>query len=153
MRGLRRRAFLLSLWSAALLVGCNFPSNLYFLMPESKEPAECKRLASEDSKKEVKAVLWTYMSSLDPREEFIQADRHLAGMLAEEIRKMSDENHEKVTIVKPNMVEQYKSRHANWQSFRRKSAMTSMPITSSTSKSRSSVCMSRIPRICITATP
>ncbi len=87
---------------------------MYFLMPEAKEPAECKRLASEDGKKEVKVVLWTYMS-LDPREEFIQADRRLAIMLAEEIRRLSEENKEKVTVVKPTLVEQYKSRHPNWK--------------------------------------
>ena len=69
-----------------------------------------------DGKKEVKVVLWTYMG-LDPREEFIQADRHLAGMLAEEIRRLSEENKEKVTVVKPNLVEQYKSRHPNWQAL------------------------------------
>ncbi|MGH7172071.1 MAG: hypothetical protein ACRELG_17490 [Gemmataceae bacterium] len=94
--------------------GCNFPGNLYFILPEDKDPAECKRLASEDGKKEVKVVLWTYMA-LDPREEFIQADRHLAVKLADEIRKQSEENKEKVTVVKPSLVEQYKSRHPNWQ--------------------------------------
>jgi hypothetical protein len=88
---------------------------MFFLMPEAKEPAECKRLASTDSK-EVKVVLWTYMS-LDPREEFIQADRALAAKLAEEIRRLSAENKEKVTVVKPNLVEQYKSRHPNWQAL------------------------------------
>jgi hypothetical protein len=98
------------------VAGCSFPQSLYFLMPEAKEPAELKRLAAEDSKKEVKVVLWTYMG-LDPREEFIQADRHLAVRLAEEIRKLSEENKEKVTIIKPNLIEQYKSRHPNWQSL------------------------------------
>jgi hypothetical protein len=95
------------------LAGCSFPQNLYFLLPEDKDPAECKRLADKD-KKEVKVVLWTEMS-LDPREEFIQADRHLAVKLAEEIRKLSEENREKVTIIKPSLVEQYKSRQANLQ--------------------------------------
>jgi hypothetical protein len=116
MRGLRRRSFLLSLWGSALLAGCNFPTAMYFLMPEAREPAECKRLASEDSKKEVKVVLWPYMS-LDPREEFIQADRYLSNQLAEEIRRLSQENREKVTVIKPSLVEQYKSRHPDWQSI------------------------------------
>jgi hypothetical protein len=116
MRGWGRRTFLWSLCGSALVAGCNFPTAMYFLMPEAKEPAGCKRLASEDSKKEVKVVLWPYMS-LDPREEFIQADRRLALQLAEEIRKLSVENHEKVTVVKPSLVEQYKSRQLNWQSL------------------------------------
>jgi len=116
MMAMRRRGFLWSLGCSALLAGCNFPSNLYFLMPEAKEPAECKKLAAEDHKKEVKAVVWTYML-LDPRPEFIQADRTLAGMLADEIRRLSEENHEKVTLIKPSLVEAYKSRHPDWQSM------------------------------------
>ncbi len=116
MKGLRRRTFLLGLWGSLLTAGCSFPNNLYFLMPEAKDPAELKRLASQDSKKEVKVVLWTYMS-LDPSTEFIQADRRLAIMLAEEIRRLSEENGEKVSVVKTNLVEQYKSRHPNWQAL------------------------------------
>jgi hypothetical protein len=100
------------LHSALLLVaGCSFPQSLYFLMPEAKDPAELKRLAA-DNKKEVKVVLWTEMS-LDPREEFIQADRFLAAKLAEELRRLSEENGEKVTVVRPNLVQQYKSSHPN----------------------------------------
>ncbi len=115
MKALRRRAIFLSLWGTVLLAGCSLQS-LYFIMPEAKDPAGLIRLADEDRKKEVKVVLWTYMN-LDPREEFIQADRHLAIKLAEEIRRLSDENNEKVTIVKPNLVEQYKSRNPNWKSY------------------------------------
>jgi hypothetical protein len=99
-----------------VLAGCNFPYNMYFLMPEDKDEAECKRLAAEDGKTEVKVVLWTYMA-LDTREEFIQADRYLALKLAEEIHRLSKENGEKVTVVKPNLVEQYKSNHPNWQTL------------------------------------
>jgi hypothetical protein len=98
-----------------VLAGCSFPQNLYFILPEDKDPAECKRLVGEKGKKEpVKVVLWTEMS-LDPREEFIQADRHLAVKLVEEIHRLSEENHEKLDIVKPNLVEQYKSSHPNMQ--------------------------------------
>ncbi len=116
MKALRRRTMWLGLWGLVLIAGCSFPQSLYFIMPEAKEPAELKRLADEDGKKEVKVVLWTYMN-LDPREEFIQADRRLALALAEEIRRLSAENKEKVTVVKPNLVEQYKSRHPNWKSL------------------------------------
>ncbi len=114
MKALLRCTVRTCFWGSLLLAGCSFPQSLYFFMPEAKEPAELKRLASDD-KKEVKVVLWTFMS-LDPREEFIQADRLLAGMLSEEIRKLSEENKEKVTIVKPNLVEQYKNKHNNWRS-------------------------------------
>jgi hypothetical protein len=112
-----RRGYLLCWCACALLGGCNFPSCMYFLMPEEKEPAECKRLASDDGKKEVTVVLWTYMMNLDTREEFISADRVLSAKLTEQIRKLSEENKEKVTVVKPSLVEQYKSRHPNWQAL------------------------------------
>jgi hypothetical protein len=116
MKALWGRSIGLGLWVPVLIAGCSFPQSLYFIMPEAKDPAELKRLADEDGKKEVKVVLWTYMN-LDPREEFIQADRRLAVALAEEIRRLSEENKEKVTVVKPNLVEQYKSRHPNWKSL------------------------------------
>jgi hypothetical protein len=116
MRALRGRSIWLSLWGSVLIAGCSFPQSLYFIMPEAKDPAELKRLANEDGKKEVKVVLWTYMN-LDPREEFIQADRRLAVALAEEVRRLSEENKEKVTVVKPNLVAQYKSKNPEWRSF------------------------------------
>jgi hypothetical protein len=116
MKALRRRTMWLGLWGLVLIAGCSFPQSLYFIMPEAKDPAELKRLADEDGKKEVKVVLWTYMN-LDPREEFIQADRRLAIALAAELRRLSAENKEKVTIVEPNRVEQYKGRHPDWKGF------------------------------------
>jgi hypothetical protein len=116
MKGLRRRTFLMGLCGTVLAAGCNFPTAMYFLMPESREPAEFKRLASEDSKKEVKVVLWTYMG-LDPRPEFAQVDRQLTEMLSRKIQQMSQENQEKVTIVKPRLVEEYKNTHPNWKSL------------------------------------
>lgn len=45
---------------------------MYWRLPEDKDPAERKRLAAEDGKKEVKVVFWTYMGQ-DTRAEFIQA--------------------------------------------------------------------------------
>jgi hypothetical protein len=116
MKGLRRREFLLGLCGTALVAGCNFPSAMYFLMPEAKEPAEYKRLVGEDGKKEITVVLWTYMG-LDPRPEFAQVDRQLTDMLARKIRQLSEENQEKVTVVKPRLVEEYKNTNPNWKSL------------------------------------
>jgi hypothetical protein len=55
--------------------------------------------------------------SLDANKELIQGDRRLADRLAEEIRRSSEVSNEKVTIVKPSLVEEYKSRHPNWQAL------------------------------------
>jgi len=116
MTGLGRRSFLLGLCGAGLLAGCNFPTAMYFLMPDAKEPAEYKRLASDDKKKEVRVVLWTY-SALDMRTEFIQADRLLTELLSKRIHKMSEENDEKVTVVSPRKVEDYKNTHPDWKAL------------------------------------
>lgn len=116
MKGLRRRSFLLGLCGAVCAAGCNFPTAMYFLFPEAKEQAKYFRLAPEDSKKEVTVVLWTYMG-LDMRPEFAQFDRALTEMLARQIRQMSLENKEKVTLVKPRLVEEYKNTHPNWKSL------------------------------------
>jgi hypothetical protein len=116
MKGVRRRSFLLGLCGTIFIAGCNFPTAMYFLFPENKEPAEFHRLASDDDKKETKVVIWTYMG-LDPRPEFAQVDRQLTELLAQQIRQMSEENREKVTIIKPRLVEEYKNAHPNWKSL------------------------------------
>lgn len=116
MNGLRRCGWLLGLCVAAVAAGCSFPGIMYFLMPEAKEPAEYKRLASDDKKKEVKVVLWTYMG-LDTRMEFTQVDRQLTDLLARQIRKVSEENEEKVSIISPRKVEEFKNEHPNWKSL------------------------------------
>jgi hypothetical protein len=116
MSGFSRRGLLLGLCGAGLLAGCDFPSCMFFLMPEAREPAEYKRLASADKKKEVRVVLWTY-SALDVRTEFIQADRLLTDFLSQHIHKMSEENGEKLTVVSPRKVEDYKNTHPDWKAL------------------------------------
>jgi hypothetical protein len=51
----------------------------------------------------------------DPSEEAIQPDGDLVVKLAETIRRLSEQNGEIVTVVNPDLVEQYKNRHPNWQ--------------------------------------
>ncbi len=81
---------------------------------KDKESAELKRLAS-DEKKEVKVVLLPLMIE-KPSKEIIRADYILACMLAEEIGKLSKENKEKVTIVSPDLIEEYKKKCSNLRS-------------------------------------
>jgi hypothetical protein len=101
------------LLSAALGAGCQgvSPGSLaYFFLPEDKEPPELRRLAAQDKKKEVKVVLLTH-AALDPRPETIQADRQLAEALAKELNQLFQEDQEKVTVVPPRRVEEYKNNH------------------------------------------
>jgi hypothetical protein len=109
-----RRWFLASLFgAAALCAGCDFGSLAYFVMPETKEPAELKRLASADKKKEVRAVILTYLA-LETRAEFIQADRELSERLAKHLRELCEANDEKVTIIPTRRVEEFKNAHPDW---------------------------------------
>jgi hypothetical protein len=115
MTARRQRGWLLR-WAGALLcAGCSFPNSMYFLMPEHREPAEYKRLSAED-KKETKVVVWTF-SQLDPRPEFIQADRQLVELFIKQLRQLFEENKEKVVIESPRNVENYKNLHPNWKSM------------------------------------
>lgn len=116
MKRWHRLGFGLSLCGAVVAAGCSFPGNLYFIMPEAKEPAEYKKLASENKKKEISVVVWTY-APLEMREEFVQVDRKLAELLAKQINQMSKENGEKVTVVSPRKVEVYKNEHPEWASI------------------------------------
>src|SRR3954453_1297801 len=109
-----RRGLLGSLFGAAAACsGCDIASMSYFLMPEAKAPAELKRLASDDKKKEVKAVILTYLG-LETRPEFIQADRELSERLAKHLREQSEANQDHLTIVPPRRVEEFKNAHPEW---------------------------------------
>jgi hypothetical protein len=109
-----RRWFLAGVFGAAALCGgCDAGTLAYFMMPETRQPAELKRLASDDKKREVRAVVLSYMA-LEPRAEFFQADRQLSELVAKQIAEISATNEERLTIVAPRKVEEYKSTHPAW---------------------------------------
>jgi hypothetical protein len=110
-----RRYFLSSLvLGAAACSGCDLATFTYFLLPENDAPAECRRLASADPKKEVRVVILTY-THLETRAEFIGADRALTELLARNLRELSEQNREKVTVVSPRKVEEYKNNNPDWK--------------------------------------
>ena len=111
----RRRVLAASLCLAASLgAGCNLISLPFFLFsPEPKKDAMLKRIASEDKEKEVKMVVICY-SGLETRPEFIQADRQLAELLTKHLKDLFEYNKEKVKVVSPRKVEEYKSNHPDW---------------------------------------
>jgi hypothetical protein len=113
MSKVRRRVFLV-LGLIALGGGCNpFLLPFYLTASAPKVPAEYYKLTDEDKKKEVKAVILTYMG-LDTRLEFQQADREIARLAALYLQKQSKENEEKLTIVNPLKVEEYKAANPDW---------------------------------------
>jgi hypothetical protein len=82
---------------------------MYFLSPEDKEPAQLKRLASQDKKKEVRVAVLAY-SAMETRSEFIHVEHTLAELLARQLAELSNANGEKVVLVSPRLVEEYKNR-------------------------------------------
>jgi hypothetical protein len=109
-------------WRAGLLGlafglgGCDVASLVYFLSPETKAPAECRSLVDEDPKKEVRIVIWPTVSNASIlRLEFLQADRQLGELVARQLGDLYKENQEKVVVVPPRKVEEYKSTHAGWR--------------------------------------
>ena len=113
MKAHARRWFLAGLVAAAC-AGCDPATTAYFLLPEANDPAELRRLASDDKKKEVKVAILTH-SALETRAELIQADRQLAELLAKQLRERCAKNKEKVTVVAPRRVEDYKNSHPRWR--------------------------------------
>jgi hypothetical protein len=117
MMSIRRRwlaAGLLGL--ASLGSGCNpllFPT--YLFGPEPREEAKLKRLASSDKKKEVKVVILPLLVGLETRQEFIGADYLLSDALTRQLKKLFEFNEEKVKIVPPHKVEDFKNKHASWR--------------------------------------
>jgi hypothetical protein len=111
----------LLLGGAALTgAGCDMATMAYFFMPEAREPAGIKHLASADAKKEPRVVILTDFNNLETRIELIQADRQVAELLGKQLRSMAVESKEKLDIVPQRKIEEYKNNHPDWATDPRK---------------------------------
>jgi hypothetical protein len=114
MARLDRCGWRTSLWLLLVLTpGCS-PSTFYFFLPENKSDPEMHRLAAVDDKKEVRVVILTYSNKLETRPELIGAERDLAQQFATKLREGCETNSERVVIVNPRKVEEFKSAHPGW---------------------------------------
>ncbi len=117
MRVISRRGLVASLIGLASLgSGCNpflFPAFLFG--PEPREEARLKKLASSDKTKEVKVVILPVLVGLETRQEFIGADFLLSDALVRQLKKLFEFNDEKVKIISPSKVEDFKKTHASWR--------------------------------------
>ncbi len=112
---LGRRWFLASLAGALVASsGCDLASLMFFVTPEAREDALIKHLASKDAKSEPSVVILTYNSALETRAEFIQADRQLAELLAEQLRTRATAEQEKLSIVSQRKLDSFKNAHPSW---------------------------------------
>ena len=99
-------------WTALLLgtlwvsIGCGPASLIYFLSPFSDDriPPKCKLAA----KKEVTVCIVTSFATLEIRPEAAPAEAELAEQFAQQLRKRCEENREKVKVVAPAKVRDYK---------------------------------------------
>ena len=115
MKALLRRRFLAGLLAATgFSAGCgDLGSFVYFLMPEQKTPAAIKSLATDDKKKEVKAmILIRNGPEMDFR--FMNADRQLSALLHTRLQELCKANQELLTLVLPTKVDAFKNTHPDW---------------------------------------
>jgi hypothetical protein len=112
-----RRIGAAGLLAALCCVGCDFGSLMYFLSPEPKCEPELRRLAADGVGKEPRVVLLVSTRGLETRPELIQADRQLAELLAKQLRDQCAANQERLAIVAPRKVEEFKGSHPNWQAL------------------------------------
>lgn len=115
---IKRCHLILVLATALLAVGCVrqlFMLPYYMFAPEPRIPAEMHKLADPEKKKDVKVVLLTYLPP-DGREEFSQADRQINQLFAMQLVRLTQLNKEKLTIVNPLKVEEYKNANPDWNS-------------------------------------
>lgn len=95
--------------------GCNMLSVPYFLfcMDDPKQQAEIQKIASPNKKEERKVVVLTY-HRLDLRPEFVNSDRELTHFVEKHIKQLAEVNKEKIAVVLPRKVEEYKNNHPDW---------------------------------------
>lgn len=107
------RNLILVLVLACLSMGCG-PASLAFLIypfVDDRIQPRCK-LAKDD--KEITVVIAARFENLEVRPEVQPTDQELAETLAQELRKRTKENKEKVKVVPPLRVRPYLSKVKNW---------------------------------------
>ena len=114
-----RRGWLLPallLLTVVCTLGCNPLTFPFFLGPEPTIPAQLKRLASDEKDREVTVAVLTY-TGLETRPEFLRADRDLSNLIVKELREAFKANGEKVKVVQPSKVEEFKNNHPDWHAL------------------------------------
>jgi hypothetical protein len=110
----RRLALALVVGAVGLSTGCDLGALAYFLMPEAREPAKMRSLASVNAKKPTRVVIFTW-AGLEMRSDFVNADRQLSEMLAAKLSELAKDNEEGLVIVPPRKVTEYKNSHPRWR--------------------------------------
>lgn len=93
--------------------GCSPGTVAYFFLPENTIDPAMKRLASDDSKKEVRVAILSY-SGPDARLGVPQSEQMLSSALGRALRDGCEANRERLTVINPRKVEEFKSSHPAW---------------------------------------
>ncbi|HEY1859774.1 MAG TPA: hypothetical protein VGG61_05450 [Gemmataceae bacterium] len=102
---------------SALGLGCSVLSLPFFLFgPEPKFDPEWGTLASKEKDRKVRVVILT-CGGLETRPELSGADRELAKKLAHHLLEGFKANDEKVVVVPPSKVDQFKAETPNWRTL------------------------------------
>src|SRR5262249_9903593 len=114
-----RRGWLLPallLLTVACTLGCNPLTSFFFLAPDSKIPAQLRKVAADDRTQEVTVAVLTY-AGLEPRPEFLPGHRHVSNRIVKQLLEGFKANGENVKVVPPAKVEEFKNNHPNWHTM------------------------------------
>jgi hypothetical protein len=103
----------LLLLAGILTTGCSLPSLLYFTMTGFKEPKEEPGDLKLASDKEIKVAIVAHYG-LEMRPEFVRVDQDLCSFLARQLQQSCKENRDKVTVIAPRKVQEFKNDHPTW---------------------------------------
>lgn len=94
--------------------GCNVLSVPFFLFgPEPKIEATLKKIASDERDVTVRAAVLVSCTGIDS--DFAYAERDLANLVVNKLREQCKYNNEKVEVLSPVKVGEYKNRNPNWR--------------------------------------
>src|SRR5262245_26913323 len=115
------RRFLLALTAGVMglgLASCgDFGSLAYFLSPEQRIEPRMRHLAASKKDKKEPLVLILTWAGLEMRSEFIHADRQLAELLGQQLKVLAEQSDEKIAIVPPRKVEEFKNQNPTWRAM------------------------------------
>jgi hypothetical protein len=114
--GLRATVVAVAIASA----GCNVSALPYFLAgcPEPMDQAGDMALVPEKKKRDELKIMVLAYSAMDPSTEFVTADRELQSSLSRQLLQLAKKNEQKVAIIPPGRVQEYKNAHPEWHTAR-----------------------------------
>src|SRR5262249_53392289 len=86
--------------------------------PEPMDQAGDMALVPEKKKNnELKIMVLAY-SAMNPSTEFVTADRELQNSLSRQLFTLAKKNEQRIAIIPPGKVQEYKNSHADWHTAR-----------------------------------